>query len=39
MAAISYWFLSPSVILALIGKLKGWDRTKRSIGELPPSTS
>ena len=28
MAAISYWFLSPSVILALIGKLKGWDRTK-----------
>ncbi|MBZ5635353.1 MAG: glycosyltransferase family 2 protein [Acidobacteriia bacterium] len=28
MASISYWFLSPSVILALIGKLKGWDRTK-----------
>jgi glycosyltransferase involved in cell wall biosynthesis len=28
MAAVSYWFLSPSVILALIGKLKGWDRTK-----------
>ncbi|HET9319950.1 MAG TPA: glycosyltransferase, partial [Bryobacteraceae bacterium] len=28
MAAISYWFLSPSVILALIGKWKGWDRTK-----------
>lgn len=28
MAAISYWFLSPSVILALLGKLKGWDRTK-----------
>src|SRR5882724_5982384 len=27
MAAISYWFLSPSVILALLGKLKGWDRT------------
>ena len=28
MASISYWFLSPSVILALIGRLKGWDRTK-----------
>jgi len=28
MASISYWFLSPSVILALVGKLKGWDRTK-----------
>jgi len=28
MASISYWFLSPSVILALIGKLRGWDRTK-----------
>src|SRR5438128_229574 len=28
MAAISYWFLSPSVILALLGKLKGWDSTK-----------
>jgi glycosyltransferase involved in cell wall biosynthesis len=28
MAAISYWFLSPSVILALLGKLKGWDRTR-----------
>ena len=28
MAAISYWFLSPSVLLALLGKLKGWDRTK-----------
>jgi len=28
MAAISYWFLSPSVILAMLGKLKGWDRTK-----------
>ena len=28
MAAIPYWFLSPSVILALLGKLKGWDRTK-----------
>ncbi len=28
MAAISYWFLSPSVILALLGKLKGWDRTE-----------
>jgi glycosyltransferase involved in cell wall biosynthesis len=28
MAAISYWFLSPSVILALLGKLRGWERTK-----------
>ena len=28
MASISYWFLSPNVILALIGKLRGWDRTK-----------
>jgi len=28
MASISYWFLSPSVILALIGKLRGWERTK-----------
>ncbi len=28
MAAISYWFLSPSILLALLGKLKGWDRTK-----------
>ncbi len=28
MAAISYWFLSPSVLLALLGKLRGWDRTK-----------
>lgn len=28
MASISYWFLSPSVILALAGKLKGWDRTQ-----------
>src|SRR5258708_28352823 len=28
MAAISYWFLSPSVLLALLGKMKGWDRTK-----------
>ncbi|MBI3697121.1 MAG: glycosyltransferase family 2 protein [Acidobacteria bacterium] len=28
MASISYWFLSPSVVLALLGKLKGWDRTK-----------
>ena len=28
MASISYWFLSPSVILALIGKMKGWERTK-----------
>jgi glycosyltransferase involved in cell wall biosynthesis len=27
-ASISYWFLSPSVILAVLGKLKGWDRTK-----------
>jgi cellulose synthase/poly-beta-1,6-N-acetylglucosamine synthase-like glycosyltransferase len=28
MASISYWFLSPSVILALIGKFRGWDRTQ-----------
>ena len=28
MAAISYWFLSPSVLLALIGKVRGWERTK-----------
>jgi hypothetical protein len=28
MASISYWFLSPSVVLALIGKFRGWDRTK-----------
>ena len=28
MASISYWFLSPSVILAILGKLKGWDRTR-----------
>ena len=28
MASLSYWFLSPSVILALLGKLRGYDRTK-----------
>jgi len=28
MASVSYWFLSPSLVLALLGKLKGWDRTK-----------
>ena len=27
MASISYWFLSPSVVLAMIGKLRGWDKT------------
>jgi hypothetical protein len=26
-ASISYWFLSPSLILALIGKWRGWDKT------------
>jgi glycosyltransferase involved in cell wall biosynthesis len=28
MASVSYWFLSPSLVLALLGKLKGWDRTR-----------
>src|SRR6185437_1924794 len=28
MASISYWFLSPSLLLAMIGKVRGWDRTK-----------
>ena len=28
MASLSYWFLSPSVILALLGKLRGYDRTE-----------
>ena len=27
MASLSYWFLSPSLILAVAGKLRGWDRT------------
>ncbi len=27
MASISYWFLSPSLMLAMVGKLRGWDRT------------
>jgi glycosyltransferase involved in cell wall biosynthesis len=27
MASISYWFLSPSLMMALAGKLRGWDRT------------
>ncbi len=26
-ASLSYWFLSPSLILAIAGKLRGWDRT------------
>ena len=26
-ASVSYWFLSPSLILALIGKWRGWDKT------------
>jgi glycosyltransferase involved in cell wall biosynthesis len=25
-ASVSYWFLSPSLLLAVIGKLRGWDR-------------
>ncbi len=28
MASISYWVLSPSFLLALWGKWKGWDRTE-----------
>lgn len=28
MASISYWFLSPSLVLALAGKLKAWDQTE-----------
>ncbi len=28
MASVSYWFLSPTVILALLGKLKGPNRTR-----------
>jgi glycosyltransferase involved in cell wall biosynthesis len=28
MAAVSYWFLSPSFLLALWGKWKGWDPTE-----------
>jgi len=27
-ASISYWIFSPSLLLAAIGKLRGWDRTK-----------
>lgn len=27
MASISYWFLSPSLMMAMLGKLRGWDRT------------
>ena len=27
MASISYWFLSPSLLMALAGKIRGWDRT------------
>ncbi len=26
MASISYWVLSPSFVMALLGKLRGWDR-------------
>ena len=26
MASISYWFMSPSLVLAMIGKLRGWDK-------------
>jgi glycosyltransferase involved in cell wall biosynthesis len=26
-ASLSYWFLSPSLVLAIVGKLRGWDRT------------
>jgi len=26
-ASVSYWFLSPSLILALIGRWRGWDKT------------
>jgi glycosyltransferase involved in cell wall biosynthesis len=26
-ASLSYWFLSPSLALAMIGKMRGWDRT------------
>ena len=28
MASVSYWFLSPSLLLAVIGKLRGWERTE-----------
>jgi hypothetical protein len=27
MAAVSYWLISPSFLLALAGKIRGWDRT------------
>src|SRR5690242_17714772 len=27
MAAVSYWLLSPSFLLALAGKIRGWDST------------
>ena len=27
MASLSFWFLSPSLAMAVIGKLRGWDRT------------
>lgn len=27
MASLSYWFLSPSLLMAVVGKLRGWDRT------------
>lgn len=32
MASVSYWFLSPSLLLAIIGKLRGWDRTEPTPG-------
>ncbi len=28
MASISYWVISPSMFLALLGKIRGWERTK-----------
>ena len=28
MASVSYWFLSPSLLMAVIGKLRGWERTE-----------
>src|SRR5258708_30113239 len=27
MASLSYWFLSPSLIMAVVGKVRGGDRT------------
>lgn len=28
MASISYWVISPGMFLALLGKIRGWERTK-----------